>query len=93
MNWFLDYISNVQKKSPEEKKKFALIVSVVITSIIFALWLSAQVIKKDEIVKEIGSIRIEPAVELNATVEEATKGLSEAKGIFETIKNAINMAN
>ena len=93
MNWFLDYISNVQKKSPEEKKRFALLVAIVITSVIFAFWLSSQVIKKDEIVREIGSIRIESPTELSATVEEATKGLNEAKGMFESIKNALNKAN
>lgn len=93
MNWLLDYISEIQKKSPDQKKKFALLVSIVITGVIFALWLSAQFVKREEIVREIGSIRIEAPNDLSATVKEATNGINEAKGIIETIKNAINTAN
>lgn len=86
MNWLLNYISEVQKRTPSEKKKFALWVSLLITGLIFAFWLSAKVIDKDRILNEVGKLELEAPEDLKALAEEGVEGIQSAKGIIESIR-------
>lgn len=90
MNWLLNYLGEVQKKSQSEKKRFAFLVSLVITAIIFAFWLSALVVNREEIAKEFGSVRIDNVEEIKADIGEAKENYSTIKNFIGDIRNTIN---
>jgi len=89
------YISEIHTKSPEHKKKFALMVSASITLIIFGVW--AFVKFNDLTNRPVVTENNRPLVEEITPISNITDGIANSLEAIKTtatdLKNSVNQAS